>query len=200
LILILKGYVMKKILFSISILLITSACSINRPVSNDYDQYLANNEGVNNLPRAEHAASYQMSNAIKSHRYEFRSFMTGHANLWIVEFGKMLDATLRSKDIQQAFDSQLTSVDGINAKDTLLYFDLQNYRFEDTQAKINLRVTLKRNESVLFEKIYTANGKSQGGKMFWGGVFAQKNAVQQSTKLALDEIFKQLIHDFNQAI
>lgn len=33
--------------------------------------------------------------------------------------------------------------------------------------------------------------------MFWGGVFAQKNAVQQSTKLALDEILRQLIADLN---
>ena len=35
------------------------------------------------------------------------------------------------------------------------------------------------------------------GGLFWGGVFAQKNAVQQSTKLALDEILRQLITDLN---
>ena len=33
--------------------------------------------------------------------------------------------------------------------------------------------------------------------MFWGGAFAQKNAVQQSTKLAIDEILRQLIADLN---
>jgi len=33
--------------------------------------------------------------------------------------------------------------------------------------------------------------------MFWGGAFAQRNAVQQSTKHALDEILRQLITDLN---
>ena len=31
--------------------------------------------------------------------------------------------------------------------------------------------------------------------MFWGGVFAMKNAVQQSTKLAIDQILKNLTSD-----
>jgi hypothetical protein len=50
---------------------------------------------------------------------------------------------------------------------------------------------------VVFSKTYTQDGKTQGGKMFWGGAFAQKNAVQQSTKLALDEILRQLISDLD---
>ena len=33
--------------------------------------------------------------------------------------------------------------------------------------------------------------------MFWGGAFAMKNAVQQSTKLAIDNILRQLIADLN---
>jgi hypothetical protein len=30
----------------------------------------------------------------ENHRYEFRSAMVGYANLWIIEFGKILDETL----------------------------------------------------------------------------------------------------------
>ncbi|WP_144395272.1 hypothetical protein [Pleionea sediminis] len=191
---------MYKILFSLLILFATTACTINRPVSNDYDQYLANNIGTSNLPKANQSASYEMSKAIQSHRYEFRSFMTGSANLWIVEFGKMLDATLKSKDVQAAFNNQLSELNGENPQGSLIYFDLQNYQFIDKQAKIALKVTLKQKENVLFTKVYTANGNSQGGKMFWGGAFAQKNAVQQSTKVALDIILKQLIYDFNQSV
>jgi hypothetical protein len=49
----------------------------------------------------------------------------------------------------------------------------------------------------VFEKIYQADGATQGGKMFWGGAFAMKNAVQQSSKLAIDSILRQLINDLN---
>ena len=34
--------------------------------------------------------------------------------------------------------------------------------------------------------------------MFWGGSFAMKNAIQQSTKLALDDILLEFIQDYNQ--
>jgi hypothetical protein len=191
---------MKKLLFIFILFSLTTACTIQRPVSNDYSQYLVNNRGNASLPRAKQGASYAMSDAVKGHRYEFRSFLTGAANLWIVEFGKMLDATLRSKDVQEAFNNNLKEVSVSNTDDTVLYFDLNHYAFVDKQAKIDLKVTLKKQGNVLFEKSYQANGQSQGGKMFWGGAFAQKNAVQQSTKLALDEIFTQLIADFNQSI
>ena len=49
----------------------------------------------------------------------------------------------------------------------------------------------------LFSKAYQVEGQSQGGKMFWGGPFAMKNAIQQSTKLALDEILRDFIADYN---
>jgi hypothetical protein len=36
--------------------------------------------------------------------------------------------------------------------------------------------------------------------MFWGGVFAMKNATQQSTKLALDKILGDFIQDINKKL
>ncbi len=191
---------MKKLIAVLFVLALTSACTVQRPVSNDYGQYLRNNVGTSGFPKAKKPAAYQMSQALQNHRYEFRSFMTGAANLWIVEFGKMLDATLRSKDVQDAFNNHLSPLDNTNADDYLLYFDLKNFVFKDAQATVDLKVTLKEKDKVIFEKDYTATGNSQGGKMFWGGAFAQKNAVQQSTKVALDEIFTQLITDFNSAL
>lgn len=35
--------------------------------------------------------------------------------------------------------------------------------------------------------------------MFWGGAFAQKNAVQQSTMQAINEILVRLIEDLNRS-
>lgn len=78
-------------------------------------------------------------------------------------------------------------------------FDLQKYEFTDFGAHVVLKASFERNGQQVFEKTYTASGETQGGKMFWGGVFAMKNAVQQSTKLATDDILRQLIADLNRA-
>ena len=75
----------------------------------------------------------------------------------------------------------------------MLIFDLEQYTFEAFGAHISLKISLSHTDKVVFSKTYMQDGRTQGGKMFWGGVFTQKNAVQQSTKLALDEILHKLI-------
>jgi hypothetical protein len=123
--------------------------------------------------------------------------VTGYANLWVVDIGKMLDDTLMSADIQKAFGN-LRKISGQSTTSNgVLIFDLESYSFKDFGAHISLKISLSRSGNVVFSKTYTQDGKSQGDKMFWGGAFAQKNAVQQSTKLALDEILHQLIADLN---
>ena len=47
-------------------------------------------------------------------------------------------------------------------------------------------------------KTYREVGQQQTGKVLIGGAFAFKNAVQQSTKLALDKILQRLILDINE--
>lgn len=175
----------------------TSACTIHHYVEQDYPQYLVNNTGTANLPTTDRVSAYLLAPATQQHSYEFRSMMSGYGNLWIVEFGRMLDDTMNSADARKAFGAiqKVSEVSG--ASDGLLLFDLQNYSFEEFGAHISLQISLYRSGKVVFSKLYRQDGKTQGGKMFWGGVFAQKNAVQQSTKLALDEILRQLIADLN---
>lgn len=181
------------------VLLNIGACTIPHHIAADYPQYLANNVGRSDLQTTNKVTDYALAPSTEQHRYEFRAVVTGYANLWIVEFGEMLDATLMSADVQKAF-GQLTKVRDANATETdVLVFELQSYTFEDFGAHVALNISVRTAERVVFEKIYSETGKSQGSKMFWGGAFAQKNAVQQSTKLALDEIIGQLIRDLNAA-
>lgn len=42
-----------------------------------------------------------------------------------------------------------------------------------------------------------ASGNTQGAKMFFGGAFGMKNAVQQSTKAPMDIIMGQFIRNLN---
>lgn len=177
------------------IVLCTSSCQ--HFIEKDYPEYLANNTGTANLPETDKASDYILTPNTQQHSYEFQAVSTGVANIWVVEFGKMLDDTLMSTDVQKAFGA-LQKVSGMSgSSSSLLIFDLQNYTFEDYGAHISLKISLIRSGREIFSKIYKQHGKTQGGKMVWGGAFAQKNAVQQSTKLALDEILRQLILDLN---
>lgn len=178
-------------------ILSVTGCTISHHVAKDYPQYLANNSGRSNLPTTDKVAEYGLASSTQQHRYQFRAAVTGYANLWIVEFGQMLDAAMMSADVQRAFDGISKVPDTKAAEGDLLVFSLQHYSFEDFGAHIVLAVSVVTSDGIAFEKTYAQAGKSQGGKMFWGGAFAQKNAVQQSTKLALDEILGQLIVDLN---
>ncbi|MCP4408826.1 MAG: hypothetical protein GY807_13895 [Gammaproteobacteria bacterium] len=185
-------------IFLITLLVLaTSACSIRHVIEQDYPQYLVNNAGAVDLPNTDKASEYFLTSNTQSHSYEFRAVATGYANLWIVEFGKMLDDTLKSTDVQNAFGALQKVSDVSGDSRGLLIFDLKSYTFKDFGAHISLEVSLSRLGQVVFSKTYTQDGKAQGGKMFWAGAFGQKNAVQQSTKLALDEILRQLISDLN---
>jgi len=179
------------------LVLATSACSIRHVIEQDYPQYLVNNTGVANLSNTNKTSEYFLTENTQSHSYEFRAVITGYANLWIVEFGKMLDDTLKSTDVQNAFGALQKVSDVSSDSRSLLIFDLQSYTFEDFGAHISLKISLSRLGQVVFSKTYMQDGKTQGGKMFWAGAFGQKNAIQQSTKLALDEILRQLISDLN---
>jgi len=173
--------------------LFLSGCSINHAVKNDYPQYLKNNVGTTKLPTTSLEAQYEITPATASHKYEFRSVLTGYAHNWIVEFGQILDNTLQSTDVQNAFKKLDKHTDGDPA--ALLVFDLVNYRFSDFGAHVELKVTLQRKDANPVVKIYKADGRTQGGKMFWGGAFGMKNAIQQSTKTAIDQILIDLIND-----
>ena len=36
-------------------------------------------------------------------------------------------------------------------------------------------------DMLIFDKSYRGEGDTQGGKMFWGGAFAMKSAIRQSS-------------------
>lgn len=170
-------------------------CSIRHNVVADYPQYLANNAGESHLPLTQSAKTYALSQGTQTHHYEFRAVTTGYANLWMVDFGKMLDATMQSTDVQAAFGGISKS----DAQDDALKFTLDSYTFSDFNAHVSMHVAYNRGGAQVFNKQYQSDGVSQGGKMFWGGAFAMKNAIQQSTKRSIDQILTALIGDLNAA-
>jgi hypothetical protein len=184
----------KQLIYATIALALASGCTIRHYVAEDYPQYLINNQGESHLPTSP-PSSYAIAPGTRSHSYEFRSGAAGYANLWIVQFGQMLDSSLQSRDVQAAFGRLTAGPE--DPRSGLLVFDLQGYEFTDMGAHVALRVTHQRGGANMFTKVYVAGGSTQRGKVFWGGVFAMKNAVQQSTKQAIDDILRQLIADLN---
>lgn len=179
------------------IFLVLSGCSIRHEIQEDYSQYLNNNMGASDLPHTEVASGYFLPDSTEELSYEFRALTTGYANLWVVDIGKMLDDTMKSADVQEAFNGLAKSSTQGDTSSGILIFELEDYSFQDYGAHISMNVTLISLGENIFSKRYQEDGKTQGGKMFWTGAFGQKNAVQQSTKLAIDEILRRLINDLN---
>lgn len=177
-----------KTLLAVAAVLLLCSCAIRHDVAKDYPQYLINNQGSAQLPSTSAASEYTISPATAASHYEFRSAMAGYANVWVVQFGEILDDTLQSHDVQAAF-GKLTKSGG-DTSGGVLIFDLQSYTYVELGAHVSLKVTYRRGNQDVFSKVYQADGTTQGGKMFWGGAFAMKNAVQQSTKLAVDNILR----------
>jgi hypothetical protein len=191
---------MMKLLAISSILLIFTGCSINHPVADDYSQYLVNNKGGFQFPETDYAAEYKLAPDTLNHRYEFRAATTGYANLWVVEFGKILENTLQSSDVQAAFKSLSEASEPTPDSVMLLEFKLVDYTFEDFEARVKLNVKMTLNGKTHLDKTYFKTGISQGGKMFWAGAFGMKNAIQQSTKSAIDQILSLALTDIKTSL
>ncbi|MDJ0607755.1 MAG: hypothetical protein QNJ67_02170 [Kiloniellales bacterium] len=178
---------------------LTSACTVS--VHEDYPQYLVNNQGRVTLPQVNEPVRYYLSPQTEGHTYGIRSARAGFfMNRWVIDFGSIMDTTMRSADVRDAFDSVQKTATPYDQDGLLVAFDLTNYQFAGFEARVNLRIDVRDDGREIMSKTYAAKGRSQGGKIFWGGSFLMKNAVQQSTKNAVDKILKEFIQDMNQAV
>ena len=76
-----------------------------------------------------------------------------------------------------------------------------SYRFADFHASVTVKViAYSKGRQRLFERSYSAEGDTQGAKMFWGGAFAMKSAIRQSSFDAFKQVFDQLRPDLVKAV
>ena len=132
------------------------------------------------------------------------SFMTGIAHSWEVEPGDMLKQ-IADIELPQMFASYEFSntvrTSAHPAKGIILELAIPNYRFEEFRAKVSVSATAyESGKTPLLQKTYSAEGVSQGGKMFWGGAFGMKSAIRQSSLDAYKKIFAQLRADLGVAM
>ena len=164
-------------------------------VSNDYASYLRGNKGEFLFPQTGYEAQYYVAPQVRDNTYTAVSAMAGAANSWNIEFGAMLLDTLESDDYRGAFTTLSEIKENVPSEGLLFKYDYVNYRFINNRAEISLRIIVDRDGQQILSKVYSRNGVSQGGKMFWGGAFTMSNAIQQSTKSALDQILADSLAD-----
>ena len=187
--------IVKILVLLLGLIILFTGCSIPHRVSDDYRQYLLNNQGNFKFPETNYVAEYILTPNTMNHHYELRCATAGYAHLWIVEFGKILEETLISSDFQSAF-KKLSRASDVSLTDVLrIKYNLVDYKFEGFEARVRLQITVIKDGSVILDKIYFEKGKSQGGKLTLCGVFGMKNAIQQSTKIAIDKILFQSLID-----
>lgn len=127
-----------------------------------------------------------------------KSAMAGMVNEWEVQPGEMLKQ-IADIEFPQMFDHYELS-DTYPSKElgkqvTIIELTIVKYEFAEFHATITLRAVGSRmheGKQPLFDRTFTDVGSTQGGKMFWGGAFAMKSAIRQSSIEAYRKIFKEL--------
>jgi hypothetical protein len=175
----------------------TLLCVACHHIKSDYPVYLQKHPASPALPHVPVAASYHVGESTQKHSLTIRSGSAGYGNRWIVEFGQMLDQTLQSAELRAAFAT--LERDAASPSRFELVFDLIDYRVSGFSAHIMLRVRLRHDGQALSDKVYSADGVAQVGKVVSRGAFSMRTALHTTTKDAVDVILRELLIDIARA-
>lgn len=174
-------------------LVLLSSCA--HPIHKEFDVYLKDHPVE--LQKIEKEAGYTIDEATKNMVYEFRSFTTGIANVWVINVGELLKSYL---DTTLSGSFKLLKEDISKSAPVHMHFKVNSYKFENFQAIIDLQINVYKGDVLVLDKKYVGVGQGQAGKMFWGGAFAQRHAVHQSSQLAFNSIMKEFLADFSEIL
>lgn len=118
---------------------------------------------------------------------------------WEVELGKMIDATFQNSDVYQSFSLYKKVIEPKCFSGPVIVVEVDSYTFTACQAHTAITFTVRQGDQTIMANHYAAVGKKQCGKMYWGGTFLMKNAVQQSTKDALEKVLTLFVKDLSAA-
>jgi hypothetical protein len=130
---------------------------------------------------------------------DIHSFMTGIAHSWDARPGVMMKQ-IADIEFPQMFGNYHTATSYTepqtgNQRVTLM-LSLLNYDFSNFHSSISMHaVAYGPGRSELLDKTYSGEGDTQGAKMFWGGAFAMKSAIRQSSIDVYKQMFASLRGD-----
>jgi hypothetical protein len=136
-------------------------------------------------------------------RVTIHSWMAGIGNDWDVEPGAMMSDVVLTEFPQQFADFQQVGsyVEPKGGRALTVVLTIPEYRFADFHASVTVHaVAYGAGRRVLLDRDYPAEGFTQGAKMFFGGAFAMKSALRQSSLDAYKKIFSELRPDLQRAL
>jgi hypothetical protein len=145
-----------------------------------------------------------MDNKTLNNEVTIKSWMTGIGQDWNAQPGQMVKQ-VADIEFPQMFESyeflEVFREPQKGTSDITMKIGVLKYEFANFQATFTLLAKVYGDDKrVLLDKSYTETGMSQGAKMFWGGAFAMKSAVRQSSFDALKKIFASLRRDLAKAL
>ncbi len=156
------------------------------------------------VPRQDVGMTAVIDQHTLSNKVPIRSFMVGIAHSWEVQPGDMLKqiADIELPQMFSDYEFSTTYKERPHAvKAIILELAVPSYQFEDFRAKVSVTASAyEPGRRQLLQRTYSAEGVTQGAKMFWGGPFAMKSAIRQSSLDAYKKVFEQLRPDLLRAI
>lgn len=142
-----------------------------------------------------------MDNDTLNREVPIKSFMTGIANSWDAQPGQMVKQVADIELPQMFKDYKFLGAHQEVPPHITLEITIPKYEFSSFRATFRLRAkAYSADKKVYFDNSYTEVGVSQGAKMFWGGAFAMKSAIRQSSFGALKKIFSSLRRDLAEVL
>ena len=127
------------------------------------------------------------------------SLMTGAIHTWEAHPGEMLRQIAEIEFPQMVrYYHTATAYEEPKEGGQRLTVELSvpHYDFSDFHATVVVQAkTYGPGRVLIFDKSYRSEGDTQGGKMFWGGAFAMKSAIRQSSFQAYKSVFSKLRFD-----
>ena len=149
---------------------------------------------------ADMKASLYMPEACQSATHSFRAMGSGIANRWKVSYGNRVHdfgaAYLKAgfADYEEASSPSISDGVLVSVKDV-------EYEVRNQAAHVSLTVEATDAAGAqLVSRTYSGSGGSGHGAVFWGGAFAQKAVIRNSTDDALHAVFKELTDDLRTAL
>lgn len=134
---------------------------------------------------------------VKDKTWSGRAVSSGVANRWDVPIGRVVQqyANVYLKAGFKEF-VETETVPEKPVQDILIRAVNMNYYMANQAAHCDLDFVIENSSGKqVLSKSYHADGPSGFGRVIAGGVFAQKSAIRQSTHVALEIIFKNLMAD-----
>jgi len=182
---------------AVILLLATSGCIHHRIEFGDIQHSIS-------MPKQNAAVIVVIDQATLDQTVDVHSWLTGIAHSWDARPGQMLKQ-VADIELPQMFSSyEVTTAYHLPTGESgrlVLQLAVPNYRFENFHATVTVHAIARASaDPPIFDKTYMKEGDTQGGRMFWGGAFAMKSAIRQSSYDAYKKVFADLRDDLRAAL